>query len=122
MTAETVLEKAGTQPLITYIARSQSTVAVWVSLLPILEVYDRETCYEGGGRLQELWWRQTASRNQLSATLKDILAAARERRWKPVRDGKSGGGDRNADESEDGEERDGYRYAGTETGDTQLKK
>ena len=69
----------------------------WVALRPILEVCDRETGYEGGGRIQDPWWRQTADRKKLSATLKDILEAARERRWKYGRRVRSGGGDRGAD-------------------------
>ena len=52
-------------------------MAEWVALRPILEVCDRETGYEGGVILQEPWWRQTATRKQLRATLKDILAAER---------------------------------------------
>ena len=43
----------------------------------ILEVCDRKTSYEEGGRLKKPWWRQMAARKQLSATLKDILEAAR---------------------------------------------
>ena len=97
-------------------------MAEWVKLRPILEVCDRETGYEGGGRRREPWRRQTSARNQLGAMLKEILAAARERRIKYGRRGKSGGGDRDKEESENGAGRDGYRYAGTETGDTQLQK
>ena len=43
--AETVIENTVTQPLGTYIDRSQATLAEWVALRPILEVCDRETCY-----------------------------------------------------------------------------
>ena len=42
--SEKVLEKSGTQYLGTYIDRRQATVAEWVALCPILELYDRETC------------------------------------------------------------------------------
>ena len=49
MAAEKVLEKAGTQSLGTYIDSRQVTVVTWVALRPILEVCDRDTCYEGGG-------------------------------------------------------------------------
>ena len=62
---------------------------------------------------------QTAARNQLSATLKDISVAARERRWKCVSCGR-GVGDRYAEESEDVSGRDGYWDYGTETGDAQV--
>ena len=80
MSSEKVLERAGTHPLGTYIDRRQETVAEWVALHPILGVCDRETGCEVVGRLLEPWWRQTVTRNQLSATLKDIFEAARERR------------------------------------------
>ena len=79
-----------------------------------------ETGYEGGGRRREPWRRQTAARNQLSATLKEISAVARERRWKSGRRG-GGGGDKDAEESEDWAGRDGSRDAGTETGDAQVR-
>ena len=72
MSAEKVLEKAGTQSLGNYINRRQATVAEWVELRPILEVYNRDTGYEGGGRLREPWWRQTTAIKQLSYTLKEI--------------------------------------------------
>ena len=55
MVAETVLEKAGTQTLVTYIERRLSVVVELVSLCLILEVWDIETYYEGGGRLRDLW-------------------------------------------------------------------
>ena len=94
-------------------------MAEWVALRPILEVCNRETGYKGGGRRRETWWRQTAAIKQLSATLKYILVAARERCWKPVRRG-GGGGDRDAEESEYGSRINGSRDAGTETGDAQV--
>ena len=87
--AEKVLEKAGTHSLGAYTDRRQTTVAEWVELRPILEVCDRETSYKGGGRCREPWWRQTADRKYLSARLKEIPEAARERRWKS---GRHGGG------------------------------
>ena len=70
MAAEKVLEKAGTQSLGTYIDRRQATLAEWVTLRPILEVCDRETVYEQGGKRQETWWMQTVARKQMGATLK----------------------------------------------------
>ena len=70
MSAETVLEKSGTQSLGTSIERRLETVADWVELSPILEVCDRDIGYERRGRRQELWWRQKTSRKPLSATLK----------------------------------------------------
>ena len=118
--AETVLEKAETQPLETYIDRRQATVAEWVTLCPILEVCDRETGYEGGGRLREPWWRKMVAQKQLSAMLKDISTAVWERRWKSGRRGGSGGGTRDSEESEYGAGSDGFRYAGTETDDAQV--
>ena len=71
----------------------------------------------GKERLWETWWRQFAARKQLSNTLKEILAASREQRWKSGRCGESGGRDRDAEESEDGERSYVSRYAGTQTGD-----
>ena len=65
---------------------------------------------------------QTAAIKQLSATLKYILAAARERCCNSGRHGKSGGGDRGAEESEDGAGRNGSQYSETETGDTEVSK
>ena len=88
---------------------------------PILEVYDKETGYKGGRRLREPCWRQTTTRKQPSDTLKDILAAARDRRWKSGRRG-GGEGNRNTSESEDGAGRNGSWDAGTETGDTKVGK
>ena len=43
--AETVIENTVTQPLGTYIDRSQATVAEWVVLCPILDVCGKETVY-----------------------------------------------------------------------------
>ena len=120
--AETVLERAGTQPLGTHIGRRQATLAKWVMLSPILEVCDRDTGYKGGGSLQEPWWRQTAARKKLSDSLKDILAVARERHWKSGRHGESRGEDRDEEESEYGAGSDGYWCAGTETGEAQVGK
>ena len=95
-------------------------MADWVVFCPILEVCDRETGYEGGGRRWEPWWRQTAAKKQLGATLKDISETARERRCKSGRHGKRGGGERDAEESEYGAGSDGSRYSGTETSDSQV--
>ena len=60
--------------------RQQATVAEWVTIQPIFVVCARETGYEGGGRLQVLWWRQEAAEDQLRVTVEEILAAARVRR------------------------------------------
>ena len=79
VSADKFLENAGNQYLGTYIDRSQATVVEWAALRHILEVCDRETGYEGGGRRQDPWWRQTAARNQLSVTLKEIAVTARDR-------------------------------------------
>ena len=62
-----------------------------------------------------------AVRKQLSDTLKEISAAAKERRWKSVkRDG--GGGDMDVEESVYGAGSNGYQGAGTETVDVQVGK
>ena len=61
------------------------------------------------------------ARKQLKAALKDMLAAARAKRWKPGSHGKGGGG-REVSESESDAESHGSRYTGTETGDAQVGK
>ena len=60
-----------------------------------------------------------ADRKQLSATLKDISAELRERCWKSGRHG-GVGGDRDAEDSEDGAGSNGSWDAGTYTGDAQV--
>ena len=101
--SDRVLQGAGTQPLQTYIGRRQATVAEWVALRPIFEVYAKETGYEGGGRLREPWWRQTAAEKQLRATLEDILVAAMERRrQEPSRRGGGEGVEEESDSESNG--------------------
>ena len=39
-----------------YIDKLQATVAEWVELKPIIEIYDRETGYRGGVKRREPWW------------------------------------------------------------------
>ena len=68
-----VLKDAGNQTLGTYIDKRQATVVYWVVLRLILNICNRETGYEGGGRRRDTWWRQTPDRKQLSAALEDIL-------------------------------------------------
>ena len=48
--ADTVLDKAGNQPLRTYIVSRQATKGEWMALCHILEVCDREKNYKGVGR------------------------------------------------------------------------
>ena len=119
VSADKVLEKTGTQSLRAYIDMSQTAVAKWVVLRPILEVCDRETSYKGGGRRRYPKWRQKASRKQLSCTLKEILASAMEQRWKSGRFG-GRGQYREAEESEDEAGNNGSWDAGTETGEAQV--
>ena len=82
---------------------------------------DRETGYEGEGR-RRVTWRQTAARKQLSGMLKDISAAARERRWKSGRGDRDGGLELDAEESEDGAGSYGSQDAWTKTGYYQVGK
>ena len=82
--AASVIKETGTKTLRMYIDKCQEKVVEWVELSPIFEVSDRETGYEGGGRRQELWWRQTKAQNQLSATLEQILAAEKAQRWESI--------------------------------------
>ena len=60
--------------------------------MPILDICNRETGYERGGRLREPWKQKTAAWKQMSATLEDILAVARARRLESDRNGEGGGG------------------------------
>ena len=57
------------------------------------------------------------AREQLSAMLKEILVAARDRRWKSGRRGEGGGG-REIAEWKSNTGIDGPWYSGTEIGDT----
>ena len=90
--AASVIKESGTQTLGTYIGKQQATFLEWVVLSPILEFFDRETGYKGGGRRREPWRRQTAAWNHLRAMLEDILAEARVRCWESGRHGKGGEG------------------------------
>ena len=51
-----MLKAAGTKNLWGYVNKRQATVAEWVYLRPIFEVFVKETGYERGGRLRETWW------------------------------------------------------------------
>ena len=81
------------------------SLAEWVALRPIFEVYAKETGYEGGGKLIKPWWRQEAAEQQLVATLKNISAAAGERRRRKYeRNGRGEGGEGELVLSSDGRE------------------
>ena len=56
--AEGVREAEGMQTDMTYIRRWQETVAQWVALHPLFEVFARDKGYEGGGLRRESWWLQ----------------------------------------------------------------
>ena len=60
--AEGVQEAAGTQSGRMYIEQRQATVAQWVALRPLSEVFAREIEYEGERRRRKLWWRQEATK------------------------------------------------------------
>ena len=64
-----------------YINNWQASVAEWVELRPIVDIYDKDMGYGGGGRRRDLWRRQTAARKNLNATLYEILVAGREGCW-----------------------------------------
>ena len=73
-----MLKTAGNQDTRIYIDRRQATVAQWVSLSPIFEVFlQQEKDYEGGGQRLPPWWRQTAVKDQLRVMLEEILEEAR---------------------------------------------
>ena len=96
-----VLKGAGTQTLGAYIDKRQVTVAEWLELRPILDIFNIETGYEGGGRRRETWWRQTADRKHMRSMLEEILEMASVRRWESGRRGK-GEGVREVEESDTG--------------------
>ena len=56
-----------------YIGRRKATVAQWVEVRPIFEVFAGEKGYEGGVRRREDWWRQEVTEKKLWATLAGIL-------------------------------------------------
>ena len=66
-----MLQETGMNSKATYIGLWKATVAQWVSLKPILEVYTLETGYEGGGRNRQLWWRQGTTAEALVTTLEE---------------------------------------------------
>ena len=89
----------------------QAKVAEWATLWPIFEVCAKETGYAGGGKLREPWWRQEDTEQQLGATLKNILAAVRERqRQESDRNGGGEGGEGESVSSSDGERRGGEGF------------
>ena len=89
-----VLQAAGTKPLWEYIDKRQATVAYWVDLRPIFEDFVKETVYEVWGKLRKPWWQKVAEEQQLESTLKNISAAAGERRQRESdRRGGGEGGD-----------------------------
>ena len=55
---EEALQTKGMQSASKYIGCREATVAQWVTMCPLLEVYVREISYEGGGRKICPWWRQ----------------------------------------------------------------
>ena len=73
-------EVAGTQSSTTYIIQRQGTLAQCVELLPIFEVYTRDTGYEGGGCRRDSWWRKEAPETQLRATLEETSREDKMRR------------------------------------------
>ena len=97
---ERVLQETWTKPFRGYIKRRQATVAEWVALRPIFEVFVKETGFEGRGRARNQWWRQTAAERQMETTLKEILAPAWEQRRQES--GRRGEGERGTEESDYG--------------------
>ena len=108
-----VLKEARTHTLGMHIDQRQATVVEGGALRQILDVCNRKTIYEGGGRHRELWWQKMASRKQLRKTLEDISEAAREWRWESGRCGKGGGGGGVADYNSRNKL---PRYSGMDTG------
>ena len=53
-----MIQAEETKPLRDYINNRQAVLAEWVALRPIFEVCAKDTGYDGGRRLRELWWQQ----------------------------------------------------------------
>ena len=100
--AEKVIQEDGTKPLWYYINISKTMITEWVDLRQIFEVCEKETGYEGGGRLRDKWWSQTAAERHLKARLKDISAAVCE--WRQQESGRRGEGEGLEEESGSGSE------------------
>ena len=66
---EGVQVEAGTQLARMYIDQRQTTVAQWVALRLLFEVFVRETGYEEGGESRKEWWPQEATEKNLWYTL-----------------------------------------------------
>ena len=60
--AAKVIKEARTHTLGAHIDKRQATLVDYVALRPILEICDRDTVYEGGGRFWELWLWQTKAK------------------------------------------------------------
>ena len=93
-----VLQKAGVQPIQTYIDLRQATTAECMDFWPIFKVCVEKTGYKGGGSHFDMWWRQAEANKQIRAILEEIfggsegLVATRIRQtW---RERGMGGGDR----------------------------
>ena len=78
--AEVVREAAVMQSVMTCIGIRQVTVAQWVKLRPIFEVYAGEKGCERGGRRVEACWLQEATEKQLWDTLAGVSREAKSRR------------------------------------------
>ena len=80
VTAEAVLQGAGTQTIRTYVDRGQATVAEWVATQTIFDSCAVEAGYDGGGRIRVPMWSQKVAEEQLRVRVEAILEVARVRR------------------------------------------
>ena len=51
--AARLLKEAVNKTLVKYIDKRKATVAEWIALRMILDIFGKETVYEGGGRRRE---------------------------------------------------------------------
>ena len=86
-----MLQAEVTKPLQEYIERIKAMVEEWVALCTIFEVCSNDMVYEVGERLRNQWCRQMSAERHLKTTLREILAAAWERRRRES--GRHGGGE-----------------------------
>ena len=74
-----MLRASGIQTAATYIFLRQGTVAQWVDLRPVFEVYSREKGFKGGGRWIKTWWWQDALYELIRSTLEEEWIRQRRR-------------------------------------------
>ena len=117
-----LLQAAGNKQVQEYIDKRQATLAEWVSLWPIFEVYAKETGYGGGGGCARCGVSRTLQSNNWWPRLKIF-----RKQQGSGGDGNPAGVKRSREERRGGlltttgeGEAQSYRYDGTETDDARV--